>query len=135
MSARIARSIGGRPGRPVLRYVHFRFTSSRCQRRKGRRGDEEGDPAVTRDNPARRREEDPVDGPKLERARRPLQHPELMAEDEDLEILGSVGSTRLISAHEETDEGTGDEVEERPHRPIVPGLSERESGFLTPTGG
>ena len=31
-------------------------------------------------------------------------------------------------------EGAGDEVEERPHRPIAPGLSERESGFPTPTG-
>ncbi len=30
---------------------------------EGRRGDEEGDPAVTRDNPARGREQDPVDGP------------------------------------------------------------------------
>jgi len=99
-----------------------------------RRGDEEGDPGVTRDDPTRRREEDPVDGPELRSARRPLQHPELMVEDEDLEILGSVGSTRLFSAYEETDEGADDEVEERPHRPIVPGLSERESGFPTPTG-
>jgi hypothetical protein len=40
----------------------------------------------------------------------------------------------LASADEETDEGADDEVEERPHRPIVPGLSERESGFPTPTG-
>jgi len=101
---------------------------------EGRRGDEEGDPGVTRDDPTRRREEDPVDGPELERARRPLQHPELMAEDEDLEVLGSVGSARLSSAYEETDEGADDEVGEGQHRPIVPGLSERESGFPTPTG-
>jgi len=40
----------------------------------------------------------------------------------------------LASADEETDEGADDEVEERPHRPIVPGLSERESGLPTPTG-
>jgi hypothetical protein len=40
----------------------------------------------------------------------------------------------LATADEETDEGADDEVEERPHRPIVPGLSERESGFPTPTG-
>jgi len=57
-----------------------------------------------------------------------------MAEDEDLELLGSVGATTSATADEETDEGSGDEVEERPHRPIVPGLSERESGFSTPTG-
>ena len=56
-----------------------------------------------------------------------------MAEDEDLELLGSVGATTLATADEETDEGADDEVEERPHRPIVPGLSERESGFPTPT--
>ena len=99
---------------------------------EGRRGDEEGDPGVTRDDPTRRREEDPVDGPELERARRPLQHPELMVEDEDLEILGSVGSTRLSSAYEETDEGADDEVEEGRHRPIVPGLSERDRGFRPP---
>src|SRR5664280_2899103 len=55
-----------------------------------RRGDEEGDPAVTRDRTTRRREQDPVDGPELRSARRPLQHPELVAEDEDLEVLGSV---------------------------------------------
>ena len=70
----------------------------------------------------------------LRGARRPLQHPELMAENEDLEVFGSVGSTRLSSADEETDESADDEVEEGQHRPIVLGLSERESGFLTPTG-
>ena len=59
---------------------------------EGRRGDEEGDPALTRDDPTRRREQDPVDGPEPRWARRPLQHPELMAEDEDLEVLGSVVS-------------------------------------------
>jgi len=53
-----------------------------------------------------------VDGPELERARRPLQHPELMAENEDLEVVGSVASTRLSSADEETDEGADDEIEE-----------------------
>jgi hypothetical protein len=41
----------------------------------------------------------------------------------------------LATADEETDEGVGDEVEERPHRPIVPGPSERESGFPIPTLG
>ena len=69
---------------------------------EGRGGDEEGDPAVTRHDPTRRREEDPVDGSELERARRPLQHPELMAENEDLEVLGSVLAL-LATADEETD--------------------------------
>ena len=35
------------------------------------------------------------------------------------------------TADEETDEGADDEVEEEQHRPIVPGLSDRESGFST----
>jgi hypothetical protein len=73
-----------------------------------------------------------VDGPELAWARRPLQHPELMAENEDLEVLGSVDSISPSSPDEETDEGADDEVAEGQHRPIVPGLSERESGFPTP---
>src|ERR1035437_730805 len=40
----------------------------------------------------------------------------------------------LATADEETDEAVGDEVDERPHRPIVPGWYERESGLPTPTG-
>src|SRR5665647_3555005 len=101
---------------------------------EGCRGDEEGDPSITRDHPTRRREQDPVDGPELRSARRPLQHAKLMAEDEDLEVLASVVSALLATADEETDEGADDEVEEGQHRPIVPGLSERESGCPTPTG-
>ena len=50
---------------------------------------EEGDPALKRDDPTRRCEEDPVDDMELRSARRPLQHPKLMAEDEDLEVLGA----------------------------------------------
>ena len=73
-------------------------------------------------------------GRSLGGARRPAEHPELMAEDEDLQVLGSVVSTRLATADEETDEGADDEVEERPHPPIVPGCSDRDSGFPTPTG-
>ncbi len=34
MSSRISASIEGRPGRPVPPYVHFRFTSWRCHRRR-----------------------------------------------------------------------------------------------------
>jgi hypothetical protein len=57
-----------------------------------------------------------------------------MAEDEDLEVLGAVVSVTLAADDEETDEGPNDEVEERPHQPIVPGRSEHESEFPTPTG-
>ncbi len=100
---------------------------------EGRRSDEEGDPAVARDHPTRRREEDPVDGPEPRWAARPLEHSELVTEDEDLEVLGSVVSATLATADEETGEGPDEELEEGPHRPIVPGLSDRESGFSTPT--
>ena len=79
---------------------------------QGRRGDEEGDPAVARDRPTGRREEDPVDGPEPGWTRLPLEHPELIAEDEDLEVLGAVTWATLATASEETDEGADDEVED-----------------------
>jgi hypothetical protein len=100
----------------------------------GCRSDKEGDPAVTRQDATPRREEDPIDRPQPRWACRPLQHPELMAENEDLEVLASVVPAMLASADDESNEGVDNEVEEGPHRPIVPGLSERESGFPTPTG-
>jgi hypothetical protein len=75
-----------------------------------------------------------VDGPELGWARRPLQHPELMAEDEDLEVLGAVVSALLATADEETDEGAGDEVEERPHRPMVPVVIRTRIGVSDPHG-
>jgi len=57
----------------------------------------------------------------LRSARDPLQHPELVAEDEDLEVLGAVVSASLSSASEEMHESARDEVDEIPHRPIVRG--------------
>jgi hypothetical protein len=39
----------------------------------------------------------------------------------------------LASADDESNEGPDNEVEEGPHRPIVPGRSQRESGYSTPT--
>jgi len=54
---------------------------------EGRRSDEEGDPTVARDHPTRRREQDPVDGPELRWARLPLEHSQLVTENEDLEVL------------------------------------------------
>ena len=66
-------------------------------------------------------DQDPVDSPELRSGRRPLQHPELMAQDEDLEVLGAVVPVRSTTTDEQTDEGAHDEAEERPHQPIVPG--------------
>jgi len=88
---------------------------------QGRRGDEEGDPAVPRHRPARRREQDPVDGLELGSARGPPQHPELVAQDEDLEVLGAVVPATPAGADDEGHEGTDDQVDERPHRSIVLG--------------
>ena len=67
-----------------------------------------GDPAVTRDRTTRRREQNPVDGPELRSARCPLQHPELMAENEDLEVLGAAVPVRSTTTDEQTDEGPDD---------------------------
>jgi hypothetical protein len=60
--------------------------------------------------------------------------PKLMTEDEDLEVLGVLVAAVLAATDYDGDEGTGDQVEEGQHRPIVPGRSDRESGFPTPTG-
>jgi hypothetical protein len=86
-----------------------------------RRGDEEGDPAVPRENLARRREQDPVNGPELGWARRPPEHPELVAEDENLEVLGAVVPVTPAGADDEGDKGADEQVEKRPHRSIVLG--------------
>ena len=78
------------------------------------RGDEEGDPSIPSDHPTGRREEDPVDGLEMRSARRPLQHPELVAKDQDLEVLGSVVMATPAGADEEGDEGADEQVDERP---------------------
>src|SRR5664279_875938 len=44
-----------------------------------------------------------------------------MAEDEDLEVLGAAVPVRSTTTDEQTDEGPDGEVDEIPHRPIVPG--------------
>jgi hypothetical protein len=98
-----------------------------------RRGDEEGAPSVPRDRPAHGREKRPVDEPETRLAAGPLEHPELMAQDEDLEILGPAVSATCATADNQPGERPDDEVYEEPHQPIVP-APERESGFSTPTG-
>jgi len=50
-----------------------------------------------------------------------------------LEVPRALVSATIATADEETGEGAGDEVEERPHRPSLAGLSDRESGFPIPT--
>src|ERR1035437_9807529 len=55
-----------------------------------------------------------------------------MAQDEDLEALGPGVWATLATAGDETDEGDDDEIEERQHRPIVPGGSCTNRGFRPP---
>jgi hypothetical protein len=52
-----------------------------------------------------------------------------VAEDEDLEVLGAVIMAMLASADEDPNEGAGHEVEEGPHRPIVPVDLSTNRGF------
>ena len=99
-----------------------------------RRRDEEGDPALPREGPTLRREEDAVEAPEPGRARRPAEHLELMTEDEDLEVSGNVISVTLAADDEATDEGACDKVEERPNRPIVPGIVRARIGVSDPHG-
>jgi len=88
---------------------------------QGRRGDEEGDPAVTPEHPTGCGEQDPVDGPELGSARCSPKHPELVAQDQDLEVLGAVVPVTPAGADDAGHEGTDDQVDERPHRSIVLG--------------
>ena len=132
---RTAFGLDRRPARPTGRAVRpLPAYELALPAEERRRPDQEDDPTVTRDRPADRREQDPVDGPELRSARRPLQHPEPMAQDEDLEVLGAVVPVRSTTPDEHTDEGADHELEERPHHRIVLGGPDRESGFLTPTG-
>src|SRR5450759_2407277 len=62
-------------------------------------------------------------------ARRPLQHPELMAEDEDLEVLGAVVPVTPAGADDEGEEGANEQVEDRPHQPILVGDPIANRGF------
>src|SRR5664280_2530883 len=82
---------------------------------QGRRGDEEGDPALTRQDATRRREEDTVARTQPRWAGRPLQHLELVAEDEDFQVLGVLVALTEISDDDEANESADDKVEESPH--------------------
>ena len=120
------RSVAGRADRSCARSV----SASRARAASGggslgRRGRRPSADAGSRDWPPRagpgRRSGAAVGPPSAE-------HPELIAEDEDLEVPGSVGST-TPAAGEEMDEGPDDEVEVRPHRPIVLGGPIANLGF------
>ena len=72
---------------------------------------------------------DPVDGSQLRSACRPLQHPELVAEDEDLEVLRVFVAARLASADDESNEGADNEVEEGNLGRSYPGGMSANWGF------
>ena len=63
-----------------------------------------------------RREEDPVGGPELRWVGLSLEHPELVAQDEDLEVLGPVV---VVAPDAETSERAQDEVQQKQHRRMV----------------
>ncbi len=89
---------------------------------EGCRGDEEGDPAVARDQAAGRCEEHPVAGLVSGWARGSSEDPELVTQDEDLEILGPIVSATLATGADEPDEDADREGEEGEHPPIVGAL-------------
>ena len=84
---------------------------------------------ITRLAAARR----PVDDPEPRWAGLPLEDPEPMAEDQDLEVLRSVVSAPVATADEETGEHSDDEVQGGTASAHRTGRPHRESGFLTPT--
>ena len=75
--------------------------------------------------------EHPVDGPELRRSARPLEDPELMAEDEDLEILSAVV---FAAGAEETGEDPDHEVQEEQHRRSLRCGPVANPGFRPPRG-
>ena len=81
-----------------------------------RRRDQKAGPSVARDRPTGRAEQDSVDGPELRWAGLPPEDSELIAKDEDLEILGTIVGTR-------TDEEPGQcpnyQAEQERHRRIL----------------
>ncbi len=83
-----------------------------------RRRHDERDPAFARDRSARHREEDPVHSPEPRRATPSLENPELVAQDEDLEVLGATVLT-TPATDDEARESTNTEVEQGEHRPIL----------------
>ncbi len=104
---------------PVLRYAHFLQTSSRCHRNRvaGVTGMRPSGPSASPDWPLRGGR---GHVPGASAAGLPLEHSELVAQDEDLEVLGAVVSATLATANDDTDEGAEDEGEEKQHRPILP---------------
>ena len=82
-------------------------------------------------DPTGRREEDPVDGPELRLAAGPPEHPELVTEDEDLEVLRPVVSATMATGDDEPGEDADREVQEGEHQAIV-GTQITNLGFRPP---
>jgi hypothetical protein len=100
------RRIDPRPSRPTDLAVRPLLPDELAvPAKERRRRDQKAGPSVARDQPTCRAEQDSVDGPELGWAGLPPKDSELMAEDEDLEILGTVVGTRI---NEETGERPND---------------------------
>ena len=96
-----------------------------------RRRHDERDPAFARDRSARHREEHPVHGPEPRRAAPSLEDPELVAEDQDLEVFGGI----IAAADpEESGQRPNDQAEDEQHLRILRCVLIVNRGFRPPRG-
>jgi hypothetical protein len=84
--------------------------------KQGGWGDQKAGPPVARDRPTCRGEKHSINEPELGWAGLAPEDPELMAKDEDLEILGAIVVT---GADKETGEQPNNQAEEEQHRRIL----------------
>jgi hypothetical protein len=100
-------SIGGRPGWPLLLYVHFLRTSSRCQRRRVSGLTTNERPLASGHRLARRRQQEPVETAKTGALHLPPQHPHLVWKHQELDLPS------LIWALPGSEDAATEEVDER----------------------
>ena len=105
--SRTSASTGGRPGCPVLRNVHFLLTSSGMPAQQGLRPDQERGPALSRQPPARGRQQDPVAPVEPGTLHLPREHLHLVAEHQELDVPLACSMTSR------SDETADQEVQER----------------------
>jgi hypothetical protein len=102
-------SIGGRP-RQRRGYVQRRATSRRCQRSRVSRRDEEVRPAPPRQHTRDRGQEDPIGVGEIRTRDLPTEDRQLMAQHDDLEILGS---SRTEPQRHQFEHSPGHDVQQR----------------------
>src|SRR5207237_8135564 len=116
-SWRIRSSTGGRP---ELRRgcVHFRRTSSRCQRRSVCGVTNKPAPALPRQNSRQRGKEGAIGRAQRRAPLLPLEHDELMSQDEQLDVFGELAAP---AADKQTQHSREGEIGERKeHAAMLP---------------